>query len=220
MYLSRVRVGLRELLAERGAKGEPDHYSVHQLVWRWFGDHPDRERDFLYRWELTPHELVVYTLGRREPGPPRTWRCETRPFEPKLREGAPYRFSLRANPTRRAGPTEAGRRAARVDVVMHARKLAAAEGRDERPIFEAGRAWLARQGERAGFSLTNDLLVGGYQQLSFRRRKGGSPIQVSQLDFDGVLIVQDPERLVERLAHGFGSAKAFGFGLMMLKPAR
>lgn len=220
MYLSRIRVRPSDLLARGAPARDPDHYAVHQLVWRWFGDRADRERDFLYRWELTPHEVVVYTLGHREPGPPAPWDCQTRPFRPVFHEGAAYRFTLRANPTRRAGRPEEGR-AQRVDVVMHARKLAALEGRNERPIYEAGREWLARQGERAGFALTDDLIVGGYQQVTFRRRRGSdSAIRLSQLEFDGTLIVRHPERFGEQLIQGFGSAKAFGFGLMLVKPVR
>ena len=39
------------------------------------------------------------------------------------------------------------------------------------------------------------------------------------LDFGGILTVVDPERFIEALYQGVGSAKAFGCGLMLVRRA-
>ena len=43
-------------------------------------------------------------------------------------------------------------------------------------------------------------------------------IQFSSVDYSGVLVVNDPERFLQRLAVGFGKSRAFGCGMMMIKP--
>jgi CRISPR system Cascade subunit CasE len=40
------------------------------------------------------------------------------------------------------------------------------------------------------------------------------------LDFEGVLEVTDPVRFLAALANGFGRARAFGCGLMLIRRAR
>lgn len=43
-------------------------------------------------------------------------------------------------------------------------------------------------------------------------------MKIGVLDFDGVIDVVDPERFREAIGEGFGRAKAFGCGLMLLRP--
>ena len=39
----------------------------------------------------------------------------------------------------------------------------------------------------------------------------------STLDFEGALEVQDPTAFLSGIAHGFGAAKAYGCGLMLVR---
>ena len=41
----------------------------------------------------------------------------------------------------------------------------------------------------------------------------------STLDFEGVLTVSDPDTLLPAIARGFGAAKAYGCGLMLIRRA-
>jgi CRISPR system Cascade subunit CasE len=90
---------------------------------------------------------------------------------------------------------------------------------------EAGRAWLEAKGERAGFRPLADaagrprLRVDGYDQIRIPRGQGGRAITFSVLDLEGVLEVQAPDRFIDALARGFGKAKAFGCGLMLIRRA-
>lgn len=153
----------------------------------------------------------------------RLFHLESKPFAPALHPGQRLRFDLRANPVVRSRPEPGAKRGRRHDVVMHAlRDLP----RDERPLERAAwtraaaAAWLARQGERHGF--TPDLsrcIVNGYDQVRLPREPGGRPIAFSVLTLSGMLTVHEPEPFLARIAHGFGAAKAFGCSLMLVRPA-
>jgi CRISPR system Cascade subunit CasE len=85
---------------------------------------------------------------------------------------------------------------------------------------EAGReglAWLRRQGLAAGFDFNDeDVGVDGYEPLTIRGN-GKSAVKLTVIEFDGVLTVRDPDIFVAKVARGFGRAKAFGLGLMLLR---
>lgn len=216
MYLSRMVLDVDAAVDDATAALLADGYGVHQLVWSWFGDHADRTRDFLYRVDADRRRVTVICQSAREPSvpPDSAWSTSVQRYAPSITTGAMLAFRLRANPTKRVNGK-------RVDVVMHARTLAQAEGRDERPVYEAGRAWLAQRLETAGARLGDGLEVAGYLQHRFAPATGGRrAIVLSQLEFDGVLEVVDPERFLDRLRRGLGPAKAFGFGLLLLRPVR
>ena len=191
----------------------------HHLVWLLFSDSKERERDFLWK-ETSPGNY--YVLSAREPAdrhnifkiyPPI-------PFEPDLQAGDRLSFSLRANPVVRRRDQQT-RALAKHDVVMNRLRDIAPEdraGERARITREAGLSWLAEQGERCGFE-TDGLPVDveGYDQTRIVRGTGLRPMSFSSLDFGGVLSVREPDKLLENIASGFGSARAFGCGLMLIR---
>ncbi len=86
-------------------------------------------------------------------------------------------------------------------------------------VLAAGRAWLARQGEACGFTPADDIAVDGYDRVSIPRDPG-KPAVFGVLDLQGVLAVDDPPRFLAALCRGFGRARAFGCGLMLIRRAR
>jgi len=52
-----------------------------------------------------------------------------------------------------------------------------------------------------------------------RFQKNGAPGTLTSVEFAGVLTVTDPVKFHETFTHGVGSAKAFGFGLLVIAPA-
>ncbi|MGI8497253.1 MAG: type I-E CRISPR-associated protein Cas6/Cse3/CasE [Gemmatimonadaceae bacterium] len=248
LYLSRARLrhdvpaaALRSLLAPPAESARVA--ASHRLVWTLFADGPERARDFLWR-EAEPG--LFYLLSRRPPADPHGLfeLHEPQLFAPALATGDRLGFVLRANATVARGGGR-GRRSKPCDVVMDAlhavpREERAAQRR--RIIGTVGRAWLAAQGSRAGFTIPNaaanasgidsndsdDEIARRYQERSWvrvmgyrtlRLDRGGEAARVGVLDFEGVIEVRDPPTFVNSLARGFGRAKAFGCGLMLVRRA-
>ena len=185
----------------------------HKLLWAAFSDGPDRTRDFLWREERAG---VFFTLSSRPPVQIDLFaQMEVKPFAPDLAVGDRLAFALRANATRMK------RGGARVDVVMdalHALAVGERAGARDAIAQQEGAAWLARQGERAGFSPCS-VAVQGYNVRALELHRGprkGQP-QFGVLDMVGALEITEPAAFLAQLAQGFGRAKAFGCGLMMIR---
>jgi CRISPR system Cascade subunit CasE len=191
----------------------------HKLVWTLFTDNANRQRDFLWREEKPGHFMA---LSSRPPDDPhRLFDLDYKPFAPALSAGDRLGFTLRANPVV-ARPERRGERGKRHDVVMDALRTVPPDDRaSARPqaILTAGRAWLARQGEASGFVPMDDADVDGYDSLRIPRA-GGKPAVFGVLDISGVLEIRDADRFLARLAGGFGRARAFGCGLMLIRRVR
>lgn len=225
IFLSRLRLrregsaaALARLLVPEGDAAQRSA-AGHHLLWSVFADGPDRRRDFLWR-EEGPGRFL--TLSSRVPVDQHDlFHVEAKPFEPVLRDGDRLRFMLRANPVA-VRATESGKRGKRHDVVMDALhdvpRGKRAEAR-EAAIPSTGRAWLARQGKRHGFMPEGEVAVDGYETMRLPRPGGGRPVQFSVLEFEGVLTVRDPATFLTQLAQGFGRARAFGCGLMLIRRA-
>ncbi len=214
----------------------------HRLVWMLFADAPERDRDFLWR-EAGPG--LFYLLSRRPPTDQHGLFTldEPKPFAPALAPGDRLAFVLRANATvaRGGGP---GRRGKPCDVVMDAlHRVPPAERADarRRVVETAGRAWLAAQGNRSGFCIginagiagrldenevaengecthergAQQVRVVGYRTLGLERT--AAPARLGVLDFEGILEVREPSTFINAVARGFGRAKAFGCGLMLIR---
>jgi CRISPR system Cascade subunit CasE len=233
LHLSRVRLrsGRGEVLSAIAPLLIPEDGSkraghAHRVIWLLFQDIVEADRDFLWRDEGDGRYLVL------SPRPPSDqhglFEIDSKEFAPALAAGDRLRFSLRANPTvaRKGALDEQARasrtRGKRVDVVMDAiyslPKGERAEVRDQL-AHEAGTAWLQAQGERSGFKLTSPPEIGGYAQIPVERTKGRRPVGFSVLDFAGELEIIDPSAFLTKLASGFGGAKAFGNGLMLIRRA-
>ena len=195
----------------------PQAAAAHQLVWALFSDGADRRRDFLWRQDR-PGQFLA--LSSRPPNPLNDiFDLETKSFAPDLAVGDRLGFVLHANPVI-ARQTAPGQRGQRHDVVMDALRQhppgeARAAARHE-VMLVAGRAWLARQGAAHGFSLPGDVAVDGYETIRITR-PGTAALRFGVLDFEGILTVTDPAALLTAIGTGFGRARAFGCGLMLIR---
>jgi len=240
LYLSRATLNADfDLLGPILFPDDPAHKMAiaHRLVWTLFP--PDlKERPFLYR-EMAPSHAQgraargnIFILSKMEPRDERgLFRLESKPFRPDLAVGDRLMFSLRANPTvQRTEIVDGKRKTRRFDIVMHAlHDVPKRDRADSRPklVRAAGLDWLAGQGERSGFRLParDAIRVDGYEQFDAdpenRRPKGEGRRRPghSRLDFEGLLEVTNPTLLVESIGNGFGRARAFGHGLMLIRRA-
>jgi len=219
-YLSRIRLSRRpsaQALAPLLAPANPGarRSAQHNLLWSVFSDGPDRCRDFLWREEPDGSFL---TLSARPPTQTDLFEThQVKEFAPALAVGDRLSVQLRCNATRQKkdGP--------RVDVVMDALRAFPKGARAEermRLATEEGHAWLSRQGEKAGFQVLEveaedysaDVLPG------HRGPRKGQP-QFGILDLAGRIEITDPAAFLAQLPLGFGRAKAFGCGLMLIRRA-
>lgn len=242
-YFSRIQLDTTHPRAREALvmAGVGDAYREHQWLWRFFAADAGAARDFLFR-RIEPQggqPARVYTVSARAPQPPHpAWRVDTRDYAPQVAVGQCLRFELRVNPVRSIR-SDSGARSVRHDVVMHAKKqrMAANGAQHWRqmqaetvdPTYElvhsAVSDWLlGGEGKdgvaaRNGFAVLDDSLqVDAYLQHRFPRR-GAEPIRLSTVDLSGVLQVQDAERFRRALLGGVGHGKAFGCGLLLVRPA-
>ncbi|ELY4376420.1 type I-E CRISPR-associated protein Cas6/Cse3/CasE [Cronobacter sakazakii] len=212
MYLSKITLPTGRLTPERlmemMARGE---YVMHQWLWELFPG--VAQRQYLYRRETLQNGFCFYLLSAS--APERThplFEIQMRPFAPALDEGTTLRFSLRANPV-------VTRNGKRHDVLMNAKRewqLNQKQGALWTMQEQAALAWLDAQGEKSGFRLSQACVAAYRQQQVVKKR--GELIQFSTVDYEGALIVTDPARFIARLHEGFGKCRAFGCGLMLIKP--
>ncbi|OGW78265.1 MAG: type I-E CRISPR-associated protein Cas6/Cse3/CasE [Omnitrophica bacterium GWA2_52_8] len=143
-------------------------------------------------------------------------------------------FDLRANPV---VTNKAGEKKRRNDVVMNRKKQLLSEKgfqrwsdwSDSDPakplpydlVQNVCTHWLTARAERAGFALVNEdknrttIRVDGYSQKHAFKKD----IRFSTVDFSGILEVTDTKLFRQTLFSGIGPAKAFGCGLMLVRPA-
>lgn len=187
----------------------------HKLIWTLFGDSEDRERDFLWR---ADGKGGFMTLSARPPRESELFaNLEVKPFNPVLKIGDRLAFQLRANATKYRDGATSNRR---VDLVMDALHTVPRERRSrERPRIaqEQGAAWLGRTGVPNGFEAT-EVRVADYRQIDIGR-KDRKQARFGLMDIEGIITVTDPEKLVAGLGQGFGRAKAWGCGLMLVRRA-
>ena len=221
LYLSRATLrrdpsaaALAALFDPEDDRAAPD--AQRRAIWSLFADHPDRRRDFLWRADGRGR---FYVLSRRIPEDRHgLFVLETQPFEAALAPGDVLAFSLRANAVvDRSGAKEHRR----VDVVMHALRdvpgggtHGRAENRMELAQSE-GRKWLERQGSSRGFAV-EAAQAEAYRTAEIPRRRS-KPVRFGVLDLAGRLRVTEPDTFLAAVASGFGKARAFGCGLMMIR---
>ncbi|MBB2203480.1 type I-E CRISPR-associated protein Cas6/Cse3/CasE [Gluconacetobacter takamatsuzukensis] len=194
------------------------HGAAHHLLWALFGDTPDRDRDFLWR-QVEPGRYMV--LSARPPMDTHgLFAIESRPFAPVLHEGDRLRFLLRANATvdrKMPGKTRSQRHDVVMDALHHLPRDKRAPARVD-AVASAAAAWLERQGARSGFVPEAPVTVEAYDVLRIARA-GAPRVSFGVVDLTGDLMVAAPADFVATLLRGFGRARAFGCGLMLIRRA-
>lgn len=236
MYFSRIRVdtdGLDHQKLVRLYRG--DGYAAHQLLWHLFdvGEKNSNQRTFLFRQELEKQQLgaehaprglpLFYLMSETKPvSVPGLLQVEAKPFSPRFVSGMQLAFHLRANPvvSRKA---EGKKNSQRHDVLMDVKKGLDPKARKTAwPRMEqAAKEWLVNPKRLEGLGChidENALLVSRYWQHSIYKPSGKRKIQFSSVDYEGILTIQDPEKFLTLLCSGIGRERAFGCGLLLVRP--
>jgi CRISPR system Cascade subunit CasE len=196
--------------------GATDSYGWHKRLWDCFPGESDCKRDFLTRIDPLEGSFRIWAIAHRKPTRP-AW-CPNENFA--LKEIAPsflshryYAFDLRANPIKtqtQRGPN--GETLLRKDGKRKQGKRVPLTRKEDL------RAWIDRKGATKGFRILDDkpLEIGPMVVTHFSKKNqfayhGG-------VQFRGVLEVTDSTQFVEAYYSGIGSAKSFGFGLLLIAP--
>jgi len=194
-----------------------DTYDWHQAAWKCFPGRDGAPRNFLTRLDRRDGGFRLFIVSaiapeRPEWAAPGDW--QSREIPPEYFGRRRYRFQLRANPTKKLS----------VDNADGTRKK---NGRRV-PLTTPGELapWLERKAEAGGFRVhglapdaEEPCAISPAQRFYFHREKDGHRGLHAGVDFSGLLEVTDPARFHETFRGGIGSAKAFGFGLLIIAPA-
>jgi CRISPR system Cascade subunit CasE len=188
-----------------------DSYAWHKVAWECFPGMPDAKRDFLTRLDASKYLSRLYILSRKMPHKP-DWCPEDcwadTAIPQKFLEQRHYRFDLRANPTRKIKKIVDG------EPRKNGKRVALTKQEDQK-------AWILRKTETCGFTILEEpaLMIEPAQNYRFiKRMEQAEPGLHVGVRYSGILEVKDFELFQKAYLDGIGSAKGFGFGLMLLKP--
>ncbi len=171
----------------------------------------------LARAAATPAAAGILALDRMRslPRPVRTWQT-----------GQRLGFDLRLRPVvrlRAAVPDTAFRKGGEIDAFLA--EALQRHGGNPDGMKSAGRGreavYLDWLNARLGAAATLDRE--GSRLASFRRsrvHRGGRLAEGPDAVIHGALTVTDPDRFAERLARGVGRHRAYGYGMLLLRPPR
>ncbi len=235
LHLVRLRLDAKNLYAfakrSRAMGRELDEgYAVHALFAALF-DHGAAETERVapkpFHYAAVDH--LVLAERARTFADPRSWGiCDldglaSKPMPAEILAGTRLGFSVRACPVRRIakrGPMTNDR--AEVDAfVAKSWEVGPDVALDREKVY---REWLSEElGKEGAARVVTASMVNFHLDRLLRRTQGeerkARPTQRPDVCFDGVLEVGEPQAFAARLARGVGRHRAFGFGMLLLRPA-
>ena len=222
MYLSRLFLNPRSRQVQREI-ARP--YEMHRTMMRAFPDYISDAERVLFRLEIQPRSGMPVVLVQsvllphwdylQRPGSSYLLELQNCPagvtenpqlktFELRLGRGQNLLFRLRGNPTVKKD-REGEKQGRRVGLYREEEQL----------------GWLKRKLEDAGAELVSARLSSDSKvDLQLYVENILHKTELLSVQFDGVLTVRTPEKLVQAIQSGIGPAKGFGFGLLSLAPLK
>lgn len=225
-WITKIEMDIDDALS----MGVRDSYSWHQKVWDFFPGRPIAKRDFLTRFDHGEEFWRIWIVSEVRPQKP-DWCAEDtfalKEISPEFFKHRHYTFDLLANPVKSL-----------VQKDEQGKPLLDKKGKRKRgkrvPIIKQDelRNWLIRKTEvRAQDPVTGEPITSGVrivkehpleispmQQRHFRKKEHAG--YHGGVQFRGVLEVTDRNQFMATYKAGIGSAKGFGFGLLLLAPVQ
>lgn len=193
-----------------------DNHDWHRVAWQCFPGRPSDGRDFLTRVDESPQGFRLLIVSPQSPTRPdwcleHGWKSSEIPA--KYFDCSRYAFQLRANPTKKV-------------IDLNKQKIVGNDGRINRnknarriPLRDPSdlAAWFQRKATAGGFAIEADtlrIIPEGQDHFNKAHQRGVH----ASVEFRGTLRVTDPDAFQRTFQTGLGSAKAFGFGLLVLAP--
>ena len=224
---------LRQWAAKR-RYGLDEGRTLHHLLAETFGKRALQPFRVMMAPRASCGSLYAYTtvdageLGRiaRETGMPDSISvCDpnelaTKPMPTDWKPGRRLGFDLRARPVRRLSSATGGLKkgaeidAFRAECLRRFPDGPPEEGRVDRETVY--RDWLSER--LSGAASLESVTIAKFERTVVQR--GASTIEGPDVTFHGILAVTDGLAFGERLARGVGRHAAFGYGMLLLRPAR
>jgi CRISPR system Cascade subunit CasE len=144
----------------------------------------------------------------------------------KLTVGQMLSFRLRANPTKRIAQDDHPMKGKRVELMHEEEQVAwlIRKGQEREKGVSGGFELLMKtiRDESGGGHLVPRVTISKEGKLKGRKKEPGAGHITTHLAvlYEGLLRVTDANAFRETIIYGIGSAKAFGFGLLSVAPAR
>jgi CRISPR system Cascade subunit CasE len=187
-----------------------DCYDWHQAVWKAFPGRDGEPREFLTRLDQRQDGFRMLIVSSEQPArpdwcPPGPESWKTKPIPAAYFARSRYAFQLCANPTKKVSKERSDG-----SLTKNGRRVPL---RKREELVE----WIKRKGDRGGFTVDETTLRTFSRGREYFEKKG-QPGLHSAVEFEGVLSVTDPAEFHRTFTLGIGSAKAFGFGLLVIVP--
>ncbi|MBZ5514845.1 MAG: type I-E CRISPR-associated protein Cas6/Cse3/CasE [Acidobacteriia bacterium] len=187
-----------------------DCYDWHQAVWKAFPGRNGERREFLTRLDQRPEGFRLLIVSPAQPvrpdwcpGDAESWK--TKPIPETYFTRSQYAFQLCANPTKKVSKERSDG-----SLTKNGRRIPL--GKREELV-----EWIKRKGDHGGFTVDEAKLRTFSRGREYFEKNGQNGLH-SAVEFQGVLTVTDPAKFHEAFTRGIGSAKAFGFGLLVIAP--
>ena len=166
----------------------------------------------LYAYTPACAEEIVETMEAA--ADPLSWRVidassvAGKPMPEEWKQGGRFGFNLRARPVSRN--RNADGKTVEMDCYQQER-----DGSNRMVAYANWLQYIMKKRGGAGVALVS---VTDYKNAAITRKSGGQRVAGPDVTFDGTLHVADPEAFGELLAAGVGRHKAYGYGMLLLKP--
>lgn len=204
MYLSKVMLSWEQ---------SKNPYEQHRALWKFFPGRDAEQRDFLFRVEQLVQGHGAAVLMQSEQRPEAIEAVEVvalRELKLNIQLGQMVRFRLRANPVKSLKDASKGTVERNGNVYARSVRV---------PLIheDEQKAWLKRK--FAGAANIASLVIQPEAPLHFRKLKEQRSGKIQPVLFEGIVTIQDPQRLRVLMSQGIGPAKSFGCGLLTLASA-
>jgi CRISPR system Cascade subunit CasE len=213
--------------------GRYDDYAWHAILKAAFGEHAPRPYRVLER-PGKPAQLLGYTTADRDIlmahaetfADPAVFaalgldKLEVKKMPTSFKKGLRLDFDVRVRPVARQDRDGDRDKSRERDTFLLALEKAGSDAEIDRGEIYTG--WLKSQIERRGASLLASRIAAMRRLQLARRDRERRLVGIDGPDaiFTGTLAIADPEDFTQLLARGVGRHRSFGFGMLLLAPAR
>jgi CRISPR system Cascade subunit CasE len=231
------RLGLKPAQLARIAKeqnirihDDEDHgYTIHALLCGLFGKAQapkpwrlDTQRSVLWAYAPQPLDATAAALADPLYHAAIDWERSASRQAPVLASGTTVAFDLRACPVVRRGGRGDQRASEHDALLWQAQRDGVAVGTLDPALVYADwlrqRAWTTAQGADLGQVTVVGWSKPAMQAASTWRGRGDGRLRLPDAHFSGILTITDSEAFLPTLARGIGRHRAFGYGMLLLRP--